>query len=106
MATVGSDLAFEIFLAERYQTSEQAIGSTEGSLEAMAEEASEAKKKSIFEKLDPRRKLNELKQVAEATAEHLVQLIVVFVLQTLILPLLVLWGLYVVLKGTFGFKSP
>ena len=46
-----------------------------------------------------RQKLDELKQDVEETAEHVVNLIVVFLLQTLIMPLVILWALYMFVKG-------
>lgn len=43
----------------------------------------------------------ELKQKAEQWAEHIIKLIVIFLLQTLVIPLLLIWALYAVARGTF-----
>jgi len=40
---------------------------------------------------DVKKRFEELKEVAGRTIEHMINLIVVFVLQTLVLPLLLLW---------------
>ena len=42
---------------------------------------------------DVGRRLDELKRLAADTADHVVMLIVVFLLQTLVLPVLTLWAL-------------
>ena len=42
---------------------------------------------------DFKKRFEELKEVAGRTIEHIVKLIVVFVLQTLVLPVLLLWML-------------
>ena len=40
-------------------------------------------------------------EAAERATEHIIKLIVIFLLQTLVLPLLLLWGLYGVVKRAF-----
>ena len=41
------------------------------------------------------------KAAAEQVAEHIVKLIVIFVLQTLVIPLLLLWALYGIARRAF-----
>lgn len=63
----------------------------------------------VAENFDPARKLKELqkaferlKDSVEQTARHVVSLIVVFLLETLIVPLAILWALYRSVKSVFG----
>ena len=41
------------------------------------------------------------KQTAEQAIDHIVKIMVIFILQTLVIPFLLLWALYGVLRGTF-----
>jgi hypothetical protein len=50
---------------------------------------------------DVRTSYENLKKTAEQATEHIVNLIVIFLLQTLVLPLVLLWGLYVVIRIAF-----
>ena len=47
-----------------------------------------------------------LKAAAEQAAEHIVKLIVIFVLQTLVIPLLLLWALYGATRRAFEWPGP
>lgn len=100
LAGLGSDLAFRGFLAERYQESQQALelGSSE-----VAELA--APPATIAERLqgwwsdaraavDVSGRLDALRDTATRVTEHVVELIVVFLLQTLIVPTLLLWAIW------------
>jgi hypothetical protein len=49
--------------------------------------------------------LDNLKQTVEQTTERIIRLMVIFLLQTLILPLLLLWILWGILRGSFE-KTP
>jgi len=102
LATVGSDLMFETFLAGDYQRSQQAIEGASGEMQGLNPPASaDARDDSWLERwkswwgqnLDLEARLDKLKALAEAWTDHIVTLMVVFVLQTLLLPLLLLWAL-------------
>ena len=43
----------------------------------------------------------EVKKTAEQAIDHIVKIMVIFILQTLVIPFLLLWALYGVLRGTF-----
>lgn len=49
--------------------------------------------------LDPRAYLKELKDSASAAMDHIIELMVVFLLQTLLVPVFLLWAMYAVLRG-------
>ncbi|MDP3310281.1 MAG: hypothetical protein Q8S56_04865, partial [Polaromonas sp.] len=55
----------------------------------------------LAENADVRARFEELKQAAEQATEHIIRLIVVFLLQTLVIPLLLLWALYALARGVF-----
>ena len=48
---------------------------------------------------DVKMRFEELKKTAEQATEHIIKLMVIFLLQTLVIPLLLLWSLYGALRG-------
>ena len=56
-------------------------------------------KPGFFEKVNPKKKLEGFKQAAEKAVEHAIQLMVVFALDTIILPILLIWALISVGRG-------
>ena len=119
LAAIGNDVVFRVFLEENYMASESAIGSAVINAETVSPgpptpaEPNEADEQGWIEELkDLHRqlqqgldvgarlqRLEDLRQDVEETAEHVVNLIVVFLLQTLIMPLVILWALYMFVKG-------
>ncbi len=119
LAAISNDGIFRVFLEDNYLTSESAIGSTISSVETLSPERPPADKpagsedegwieelkklhRQLQQGLDLGARLNrldEIKKDVEETAEHVVDLIVVFLLQTLIMHLVILWILYVFLKS-------
>lgn len=55
----------------------------------------------LSENADVKARFETLKQAAEQATEHIIKLNVIFLLQTLLIPLLLLWVLYGVAKGVF-----
>jgi len=51
--------------------------------------------------IDPKASLDNLRRSVEETTKHIVNLMVIFILQTLIIPVVLLWILYVLAKGLF-----
>jgi hypothetical protein len=101
--TLGSEAVFQGFLAERYQQSQVALSlGTErvGELTVSPpvadpavgwRERAERWWTQAGSALDVGARMEALKQSASAMTEHIIELIVVFLLQTLILPLGLLW---------------
>jgi hypothetical protein len=58
--------------------------------------------KQTAQTFDPRPYLAELKAHASQATQHIIDLIVVFLLQTLVVPILLLWALYVSLKSAIA----
>ena len=102
LVTLASEAGFQLFLAEDYASGQARIElSTDqfSSLSAPAdptrpdESVAERMKRWWSQTADVGKRFEEMKQVAARTVEHIVRLIVVFLLQTLVLPLLLMWAL-------------
>ena len=100
LIALGSEAAFHLFLAEDYAAGQASIEMSTGqvarlsalSTEPPADEGVADKMKRWWSQgTDVRKRFEELKEAAGRTIEHIIKLIVVFVLQTLVLPLLLLW---------------
>jgi hypothetical protein len=103
---LGSDAVFQVFLAREYAGAQSAIGlsavrlgaADAGMPPAAGAGSSAAQQLGRWWSQTPGpgevgKRLDELKRLAADTADHVVTLIVVFLLQTLLLPLLTLWAL-------------
>ena len=110
VVTIGSDQVFEKFLRKDYEASQQAIDSTSRKIEqlAPAPPAAGDPAKGFLERMKERvtapiteikGKYGEIKEMAERAAEKIVALIVIFLLQTIIVPILVLWMLHRSITG-------
>lgn len=108
VVTLGSDLLWQKFLATDYQASQQGINSTSTQAAKLApppvaqsQGMLDRMKGWLAENADVKGRFEELKQAAEQATEHIIRLIVVFLLQTLVIPLLLLWSLYALVRGVF-----
>lgn len=108
VVTVGSDYVFERFLAESYHADQHAMDNAAVSIKQHSPAKSEVldgkngwidQLKSSVTSLDPRPQLKALKDRADAAVSHTVNLMVIFLLQTLLVPLGLLWIMYVVLRS-------
>jgi hypothetical protein len=109
VAMIANEALYHLFLQSRYQQSQQVIESAGADLEQATlpardaeAEAGDAEAPGLIESLgrslsgarealDFRQRLDQIRQRASEVIEHLIQLSVVFVLQTAILPLAFLW---------------
>lgn len=99
---VGSDLIFTHFMSDQYTSSEQLVSNASNKVAALnAKSKAEPVNPSLLDKLkglssnfDVSAKVMQLKQIAEQTTEHIINLIVLFLMQTLVVPIVLLWGLY------------
>lgn len=110
MATIGTDLLSQKFLAADYKASQQAIDTSSGQVAALAPPVpTTSENAGMLEKMkdwfpksgDVKMRFENLKKTLEQATEHIVKLMVIFLLQTLVIPLLLLWGLYGVVRGVF-----
>ena len=104
VAALGSDAAFRWFLAERYQSSQAALTLSSEQVTELAQPESAASTSvaqsmrrwwnETSEAFDVDKRLAALKETATRVTEHVVELIVIFLLQTMIVPSLLLWAVW------------
>ena len=102
LIALGSEAAFQLFLEEDYAAGQARIELSAGQINSLSalstepsadESVTDRMKRWWLQGTDVKKRFEELKEVAGRTIEHIIKLIVVFVLQTLVLPLLLLWML-------------
>ena len=110
LVTIGTDLLSQKFLVADYALSQRAIESSSGQAAMLNPPVATAPdvqgtwdkvKDWIAKSADVKTHFEELKKTAEQAIEHIVKIMVIFMLQTLLIPLLLLWGLYGVLRRAF-----
>ena len=110
LVTIATDLLSQKFLADDYVASQQAIDISSGKVATLNPPVSTVSETpGLMEKMkdwfsqnkDVKMRFEELKKTAEQATEHMIKLMVIFLLQTLFIPLLLLWCLYGVLRGAF-----
>ena len=110
LVIIGSDQLFREFLAADYQSSRQVIEiASEQITKLNAAVAPAPEEQSLVGKItgwvsrnaDIKPHLESLKQAVEQTTERIIRLMVIFLLQTLVLPVLLLWMLWGILRGSF-----
>jgi len=119
VVTLGSDLLWQKFLAADYATSQQIIDNATGTVAKLNPPEPEAANQPgwldamkgwVSKNGDIKARFERLKQAAEQATEHIIKLIVIFLLQTLVIPLLLLWGLTalarLVVQASLGRNSP
>ena len=103
-AAIGSDMAFRHFMADDYQASQKSIDMTAGQVEKLRPSAPAVpENQSMIDKFKGLLKsqsaewkagVEHIKGSIEQVTEHIVKLIAIFLLQTLVIPVVLLWMLY------------
>ena len=110
LVTIGTDLLSQKFLTAEFTSSQQAIDLSSVQVAAFippmpttseAQGTWERVKDWLAKSTDVKTHFENLKKAAEQAIDHIVRIMVIFLLQTLIIPILLLWALYGVLRGTF-----
>ena len=104
VVTIASDAVFQRFLASDYQSSQLVIDRTAAQVEkANPANGAAPDRPGLLDRMKGwadaqntawKERFDGLKQAAEQATEHLVKLMVIFLLQTLLIPLALLWLLY------------
>jgi hypothetical protein len=103
VVTIGTDAVWQKFLATDYAVSQNSISSISGQVDTLSpsipiasdNEGLLAKMKGWLSKTaDVKVQFQHLREAAEQATEHIIKLIVIFLLQTLVIPLLLLWAMY------------
>ena len=120
VALMGNELLFELFLEPRYLESTQVIETAGAEIEQIGTEGldeDETEPTSLMESLeraldstretlDLKHRVEYIKQRTGDVIEHLIQLSVVFILQTAVLPIAFLWLFLQLLKQLFRPSQP
>ena len=110
LVTYSSDLMFENFMSTEYETSQQFIDSSSDEIEEynQAAQTTPEENDGIIDRIRNwsqsfsfESPVDKLKESADMAIEHIVNIMVIFLLQTLILPLITLWALYGFVKRFF-----
>ncbi|NMQ26747.1 hypothetical protein E4Q23_02630 [Candidatus Accumulibacter phosphatis] len=108
--TIGSDLLFEKFLVADYDASQQVMSVAPAQVARLdAPQPLPAGEQGLLDRikgwwgqdLEVKARFDALQQAAEQATEHIITLIVVFLLQTVVIPLLLLSGLYGLARAAF-----
>ena len=101
LTVIGSDLVFREFLDGDYRASQQILDRTATQMESASPVGSAApEKQGLFDKLTSwagaqgtalKEQFTGLKAAVEQATQHVIKLMVIFLLQTLVLPIALLW---------------
>lgn len=100
---IGSDLIFQQFMADDYISSQGVVEATTSQISSLDSTANNPgfwnPVNALYTNIKSR--FANLKQAAEQATERIIKVMVIFVLQTLVLPVFMLWVLWGIAKGTF-----
>ena len=100
VVVMGTDVVWHRFLAEEYRSNQQAIATTTQIAAAQdSATGSDGSSTGVVERIrswltrasDVKARFDDLRQIVERAIDHIIRLMVVFVLQTAIIPGLLLW---------------
>ena len=109
VAIIGSDLLFQQFMHNDYQASQQGIESVSGQIDKLDAPAAAATEPGLLERFkgwaaqpsNLKARYENLKHAAEQATERIIKLMVIFLLQTLVFPVALLWILWGVVRRIF-----
>lgn len=116
LATLGSDAVFQQFLARDYESSQQVLARTSVQVaQASPATAASSDRQGLLDRLKEwagaqgaawKDRFEGLKAAAEQATEHIIKLMVIFILQTLVIPLVLLWGLFAIARAVVRATAP
>jgi len=110
--TMGTEVLYQNFLAKEYSTSQKMIEASTADAKKIVPQTALPENSSVWDKMKSLTtqdfsvvaKIDSYLQVAEQWTEQIIRLMVIFLLQTLIMPLALLWGLLALVKSLFGMQ--
>lgn len=109
VATIGADFLFQQFMAPRYEASQKAVEATSVQIDTLALAATEgASDRTLPQRIkeaitapvkELRKRYDALMFAAEVMTSRIVDLIAIFILQTLIFPILLLWMMFLAFRA-------
>jgi len=114
VAIIGSDMLFQQFMHDDYQISQQGIESVSGQLDKLDAPTPTAAEPGLLERFkgwagqqtDLKTRYENLKRAAEQATERIIKLMVIFLLQTLVFPVAMLWVLWGMVRRIFELPLP
>jgi len=111
---IGSDMLFRQFMHNDYQTSQQGIETVSGQLDKIDAPTAAATEESLLERFkgwaaqqtDLKTRYENLKKAVEQATERIIKLMVIFLLQTLVFPVALLWIMWSMIKRVFETPLP
>jgi hypothetical protein len=109
VSLMATDMVFEQFMASGYQESQEALKTVQGAT-GQLEAFDMGEHHGFWEKLksatvdtfaEARAKLENLKQAAGDAVDHIIGLMVIFVLETIVLPVFFIWAMLSVGRSVF-----
>jgi len=108
--TIGSDWVYERFLADNYRQAQQSLDVISANASKTTIQApAEVKGESLWDKLgrwkdaaasvDVKARLADLQSAVDQATDRIVELMVVFVMQTIVIPIVLLWALFKLAGG-------
>ena len=109
VVVIGSDLLFQRFMAADYQASQQGIESVSVQFDKLDPPPATTTEPGMFDKFkswatqqtDLKARYAKLKEAAEQATERVIKLMVVFLLQTLVFPVALLWIVWGIVRRFF-----
>ena len=110
VVTIGTEILFQKFMAPEYQASQQAIDTASSNVGKLSPPAAVTNENpGMIDSIkgwwsqngNVKLRFEHLKQLAEQATENIIKLMAIFVLQTLVIPLLLLWVLYSLVRRIF-----
>jgi len=114
VAIIGSDMLFQQFMHDDYQASQQGIESVSGQIDKLDAPTPTAAEPGLLERFkgwaaqqtDLKTRYENLKRAAEQATERIIKLMVIFLLQTLVFPVAMLWVLWGMVRRIFEAPLP
>jgi hypothetical protein len=109
VSLIATDVVFERFMASDYQESQAVLKAVQGEASELGTVGAE-EKQGFWEKLKSTTvdafagvsaKWENLKKSVESAIDHIVDLMVIFVLETIVLPILFIWVLFSIARSAF-----
>jgi len=116
---VSSEGLYQAFLESKYVESKQQLENADNAISELSNDNTDVttessdsswyksfndKVKSAIESFDVSRRVDQLKKEAEKLTSNIIDLIVIFVVQTIIFPFIFIWLSMKLIKSTFAFK--
>lgn len=106
VAALGSEMTYEALLGAKHQAAQASLAVTTDALEGQAKQLETASWRDYIDPKVWKAFIDSAKQRAEAWVENAIRVMAVFVVQTVVLPLIFLWLVVWLARELFGWRAP